>query len=134
VEQLADNFAAALLMPSDLIKQRWERRSGDLADWIASTATDLQVSRSSLQWRLINLKLLTKGVAESLGHIRSPKTSNDHAQPLLFSRRYITRIAQAIDSGRLSLARAASLLGLEIRDLIDLCATYGEHLSYDLNC
>ena len=41
------------------------------------------------------------------------------------------RVHEAVEAGRLSLRRAASLLGLSIHAFADLCRSYGRALSYD---
>jgi transcriptional regulator with XRE-family HTH domain len=52
VEQLADNFASALLMPHRLIDERWaHRKPSDLVGWLNTTATDLGVSAMALKWK-----------------------------------------------------------------------------------
>lgn len=132
-EHLADNFAAGLLMPSEIVARRWEARGGEeVAEWVGRTARELRVSPSSLRWRLVNLGLISRGEAEALRAPRRTSGATDGQTPLLFSRRFVTMVADAVDAGRLSLRRAAGLLGLPVADLGDLCAAYGRPLSYDL--
>lgn len=134
VEYLAENFAAGLLMPGQLIARLWKARgTTDLVHWIARTAAELRVSTVSLQWRLVNLNLITRVQAESLQPSpRMPGVHGEGERPLLFSERFIALVARAVDSGRLSLRRAAGLLGLPVADFADLCSAHGCRLSYDL--
>jgi Zn-dependent peptidase ImmA (M78 family) len=132
VEQMAENFASALLMPGPVVSARWEERGDeDLSAWMRRTASELRVSVPALQWRLVNLGHLTRAAAAELPP--APKAAGaDRKLPPLFSRPFVTRVADAVDSGRLSLRRAAALLGLSALELGELCAAYGRPLSYDL--
>lgn len=129
VEQLAENFAAALLMPADVVRERWERRGeADFGAWLGGTAAELRVSGPALRWRLVNLKLLSDATAPSV----RPRSGGRERRPLPFSRAFVARIAEGLEAGRLSLRRAASLLGLGSVEMIELCAAYGHPLSYEL--
>lgn len=131
VEQMAESFAAALLMPAEMISSRWNARGDtERAEWLAQTAAELRVSVPALKWRLVNLGHLTKPAAEALPAARTPRTVDE--TPLLFSRTFISRVASAVDAGRLSLRRAAGLLGVTTGELGELCDAHGVPLSYDL--
>jgi XRE family transcriptional regulator, fatty acid utilization regulator len=128
VEQLAENFAAALLMPSEVVRERWKRRGEEeLGPWLGSTAEELRVSGQALRWRLINLKILSDAAPAA---VRSRRDGRDRHPPL-FSRALVARVAEAVEAGRLSVRRAASLLGLSTVELGELCASYGSPLSYE---
>lgn len=133
-ESLADNFASALLMPSDIMASRWEKRGNEeLASWLVRTASELRVSADAVKWRLVTLKLLPKAMAKTLNPAaRVVRTPGEQKEPLLFSNRFIELVAKAVDQGFLSLRRAATLLGLSVADFGDLCSAYGYPLSYDL--
>ena len=83
VEQLADNFAAGLLMPTPLIEKLVERsalpKGAPLAAWFNANAQLLGVSAVALQWRLVNMGKLSKAdmVAEDFlrhnGDTQKPK-------------------------------------------------------------
>lgn len=132
-EYLAENFAASLLMPRPVVARRWEARGEEeLTAWLARSAAELRVSPVSLQWRLVNLGLLARSQVPS--SLPAPRTGRPRdAVPLLFSRRFVALVATAVDAGRLSLRRAAHLLGLTVADLGELCAAHGCPLAYDLN-
>jgi XRE family transcriptional regulator, fatty acid utilization regulator len=135
VEYLAENFAAAILMPADVIEDLWENRDGaDVHDWLNATATRFHVSATALKWRMKNLGHLTPAESEALDDSRlvaNGGTLADEAPPPLFSADFVPRIHAAVESGRLSLRRAAKLLGLSLSDFADLCRQYGLLLSYD---
>ena len=135
-EQLAENFAAALLMPEGTVNHLWEERgSTDLHDWLNATATNLGVSAVALKWRLRNLETLTKGDMVSINDDRliangEPQNAGD--RPPLFSREFVSRVHEAVESGHLSLRRAAGLLDLSVQDLAAVLAGYGLSLSYEV--
>jgi Zn-dependent peptidase ImmA (M78 family)/DNA-binding XRE family transcriptional regulator len=134
VEQMAESFAAALLMPSPIVSDRWNARGGEeLPLWVGRIAAQLRVSIPALQWRLVNLGLMSKAQAQAQAVGSAPRVAAAGAGlPPLFSRRFIERVAGAVEAGRLSMRRAASLLGLSLAELADVCAAHGHPLSYQL--
>lgn len=134
VEQMAESFAAALLMPSGVVSGRWaERGSEELPLWVSRTAARLRVSVPALQWRLVNLGLISKAQAQAMEGAARPAVSGGKPElPLLFSRRFVERVSNAVEAGRLSLRRAAGLLDVSLAQLAELCAAHGHPLSYDV--
>ncbi|MDP9412500.1 MAG: XRE family transcriptional regulator [Pseudomonadota bacterium] len=111
VEQLANNFASALLMPRRLLERFGEwRRLGDAerASRMRTVADHFQVSVSALHWRLVALKFL--GAAAQMLDVAAPSSSSVRDTPARFSRAFMTVFAAAIDAGRVSASRAAKLL------------------------
>jgi transcriptional regulator with XRE-family HTH domain len=135
VEKLAENFAGALLMPADVVRQRWEQR-GDtqLAEWLNTVATSLRVTSIALKWRLVVLGLLSKPEAEAVDDRRLAANGGQEsdATPLAFGQEFIARVHGAVEEGHLSLRRAVQLLGITAREFSDLCAAYGVALSYEV--
>lgn len=136
VEQLAENFAAALLMPEPVLNTKWESRDTavDLHTWINVLAADLRVSAVACKWRLHNLGCLTK--ADLLDINDQRLVANGRAENVApsvrpFSEPFVRRIAAALDSGRLSVKRAASLLALSLRELAALLQDYGIEPSFE---
>ncbi|HYW12820.1 MAG TPA: XRE family transcriptional regulator [Longimicrobium sp.] len=134
VEQMAESFAAALLMPAPVVAARWAERGGEaLPLWMSRTAAAFRVSVPALQWRLVNLGRLSRAELQEIGAVpRQPASGAQPTMPLLFSRRFVERVADAVEAGRLSLRRAAGLLGLSMAELAELCASHGCRLSYEL--
>ena len=132
IEQLADNFAGALLMPAKAIKAKWEskRATMDLADWVSAAADHFRVSTAALKWRLVALELLTKDAALSLKDRKQPTVAKN--RPLLFSRRFVKRIAWGIEHGEVSVRRLAELLGMDIPELKKLFPAHGIATPFDL--
>lgn len=136
VEQLADNFASALLMPERSLKPCWEQRGdNEIHSWLNQTASEFQVTAVALYWRLRHLGWLT--AAASLEVDPQQLTWNGlspsaQTLPKLFSRRFVERLHRALDRGDLSVRRAAGLLDCTIEDLEDLFKSYEMEVPFDL--
>lgn len=135
VERLAENFAGALLMPGRILRERWKDRGDEeLTEWLNRTATDLQVTALALKWRLVAANLLAKPDARRIED-RDLAANGGAAQapaPPRFSPDFVDRIHDAVEGGRLSLGKAARLLGVTPSEFSDLCDTYGHTLSYEI--
>lgn len=136
IEQLADNFASAVLMPERTLAPRWQARGKrEIHAWLNATATDLLVTAVALKWRLVQLGWL--GMAD-LPDIRDQRlTANgrpkkDQPIPKLFSMEFVQRLHQALSEGDLSVRRAASLLETTIEDLADLFRAYELTVPFNL--
>lgn len=138
VEQLANIFAAAVLMPASTLEQTagWARLPGkDLIAQLNAVADELRVTSSALRWRLVSLGKLKLAVARSLPE--DALLNNGHqvvsgATPALFSRRFVEILALAIEAGYVSVRRLATLLGLAIEDMDDLFVANGVARPVDL--
>jgi Zn-dependent peptidase ImmA (M78 family)/DNA-binding XRE family transcriptional regulator len=136
VEQLANNFASALLMPEAALKD-FERASaeGGIVSWLNATADKLQVTATALKWRLVALKRLDAARAKAISD--DALRYNGHEGPTgepppLFSKSFMEVLGQAINEGRISARRAANLLDLTIEDLADLFARHAVEAPLDL--
>jgi Zn-dependent peptidase ImmA (M78 family)/transcriptional regulator with XRE-family HTH domain len=138
VEQLADNFAAGLLMPAGtiaaLVAGSPPPAGPSLPAWLRESATRIGVSGSALRWRLVNEKVLKRSVAESLPDelLRASGDSGTGATPARYSKRFVEVLAWAIDEGHVSARRTASLLETTVDDLGDLFAEHGLPAPFDL--
>ena len=139
VEQLADNFASAVLMPAAVLDRRGDWSGLKIKPLIArlnAVADELQVTATALRWRLVGLGRLDRGVGQSIpedvlrhnGHERPAEAP----LPPLFSKRFIEVMARAIDQGRVSARKAAGLLGVAPDELAELCAAHGIAPPYSL--
>jgi Zn-dependent peptidase ImmA (M78 family)/transcriptional regulator with XRE-family HTH domain len=128
IEQLADNFAAALLMPkSTLEKLITNNRSNDI-EYLASVATKLKVSPVALAWRLFNLKFINTDTLESLKRVRISSTISSKNLSLSF----IKLLYDAIDHGRLSARKAAKAMSMDLTQLKNLFSEYSLATPFDL--
>ena len=133
VEQLAENFAAALLMPAPTLAARWNARGeADVHDWLNATASVLRVTAVALKWRMHNLGHLDAARVRDELLAGNAGLAATEPLPRLFSAEFVTRVHAAVEAGRLSLRRAARLLDLELDELAALCRDYGLTLSYDV--
>jgi Zn-dependent peptidase ImmA (M78 family)/transcriptional regulator with XRE-family HTH domain len=134
VEQLADNFASALLMPEHTLTPCWQARGEtDIHKWLNATATQLLVTAVALKWRLVQLGWI--GKAELLEIVDSRLTANGRPKeplPQLFSDEFVKCLHGALSKGDLSVRRAASLLEMTIEDLADLFKDYGLTVPFDV--
>jgi Zn-dependent peptidase ImmA (M78 family)/transcriptional regulator with XRE-family HTH domain len=144
VEQLANAFSSALLMPARIVRAAadWGALHDDaLIAPLNATADRLEVTSKALLWRLVTLELLTKSTANA---VRADAIRNNghptglfaerpaSARPALFSKRFVEIVARAVDEGRVSIRKIASLLGLSVDDLGDLFVAHGVPAPYEL--
>ena len=139
VEQLANAFASALLMPARIVETAadWRTLRDDaLISKLNETADRREVTSTALLWRLVSLGLLGRAEArevptELLRYNGLPMKPAGKAPPL-FSKRFVEIVARAVEEGRVSIRKIASLLGLSVDDLADLFAAHGVPAPYEL--
>jgi XRE family transcriptional regulator, fatty acid utilization regulator len=144
VEQLADCFAAAVLMPRSVAEAAADWKSlavAALPPTLNMVADRLGVTSLALKWRLVSLglidrateKLIPSDALRNNGH-PTGLFAEDHGakRPPLFSKRFVEIVARAVDEGRVSTRKIASLLGLSVDDLGELFATHGVPAPYEL--
>lgn len=123
VEQLANNFASAVLMPSAALDRLgpWDK---DYIKTLNAGAAELGVTATALKWRLVATGRLDPNVAKSIPD-KSLRNNGGKVEgkdkPLPFSRPFMEVIALAVKEGRVSLRKAADLLDTTIDDLVGLC-------------
>ncbi len=131
VEQLANNFAAAVLMPAPVLDRfgDWSGiDAGELAGRLNAVADELQVTASALKWRLIALDRLKPAVARAVSDAALRNNGRDAGAAVVpppFSKPFMEVIGLAVDEGHVSARRAGALLDLTIDDLVGLFATHG---------
>jgi Zn-dependent peptidase ImmA (M78 family)/DNA-binding XRE family transcriptional regulator len=134
VEQLANNFASAVLMPASAL-ERFGMPETDKIKWLNATADAFEVTATALKWRMVALGKLDQAEAkavpdEALRNNGHKDVRND--PPPLFSKQFTEVIALAIKQGQISARKAADVLDLSIDDLADLCRTHGVEAAFDL--
>ena len=137
VEQLANNFAAAVLMPRAPLEsfRDWGRLDMDgLIARLNAIADELDVTSSALRWRLVALRQLSKAQARAIPEaaLRNNGRESNSLPPPLFSRPFVEVMATAIGQGHVSVRRAATLVGLPIEDLEELFSVHGVDHSIEL--
>ncbi|MFA5810465.1 MAG: XRE family transcriptional regulator [Thermoleophilia bacterium] len=129
VEQLANNFAAALLMPRRVVEDRWKGRdaSEDIHDWVNRTADGFGVTARALYFWLRNLELLSTRDRLSIVENRliwNGRTPEENNLPNLYSRKFMEAIKKALAKGNISERRAASILDMSTDGLRNLLGGY----------
>ena len=132
VEQLANNFAAAVLMPSASL-----RRFGGWADLaveelirrLNAAADELRVTSSALRWRLVALGALKPATARALPEAalrnNGRAEADDVVAPARFSQPFMDVMGLAIDQCLVSARRMAGLLDVTVEGLAELFASHG---------
>lgn len=127
-EQLANNFAAALLMPRQTLQRKWDAKGNcEIHKWLNQTAEEFGVTSVALRNWLINLSLISESDTLEIHDVRltwngqAPSKKN---LPQLYSKAFVEKLHKAIDKGYISVRRAATLLDFYIEDLADLFKTY----------
>ena len=136
VERLAENFAAALLMPAAVLTPAWEAdaSAGEMHDRINMVAERFKVSSQACKWRLYNLGLLSKRDLDGIEDRRLSRNGNvrclDQEQSL-FSKPFLERLSVALDTGRLSVKRATGLLGVSVTQLTEILHDHGHETYFE---
>lgn len=136
VEQLAQNFAAALLMPEQEIRNQWEEHGNHQVNrWLSRVASYFCVSEEALRWRTINLTWLSLEFKTAISDYRATvvATINKGKKvPKLFSKKFIERLGQGLNDGCISVRRAAQILGTTIDELAGLFNSYELAVPFDI--
>ncbi len=128
VEQLANNFASAVLMPEAVLDRfgDWGAiPASELAERLNAAADTLMVTASALKWRLVALgRLKAAAVTDAALRNNGREAARSDAPPL-FSKPFMEVLALAIDKGRVSARKAAGLVDLTVDELGDLFTLHG---------
>ena len=131
VEQLANNFASALLMPSEVMARfgSWGSLSTDaLVARLNRVASTLEVTSSALRWRLVTLGELPAARAREIPESSLRNNGGlavESDVPTPFSKPFAEVLRMAIVQGRVSTRRAAELIDVSVDDLSGLLAAHG---------
>jgi Zn-dependent peptidase ImmA (M78 family) len=138
VEQLANSFASAVLMPTRVLDRfgEWATLGRDeLVDKLNRVADELRVTASALKWRVVGLRRISRARAQEVPDTALRNNGRTVAivePPPLFSRPFAEVIARALDAARISARRAAELLDLTVDDLPELFREHGIEASVEL--
>ena len=131
-EQLANNFAAAVLMPSEILESFGEWSDLNKKNLIAHlnlVADELCVTSSALRWRLVAMGKLKKAVADSLPEAKlrnnGRSSTKEKTPPPMFSPSFMKVIGNSIEEGKVSVQRSARLFDMSIDDLSNLFTAQG---------
>ena len=134
VEQLANNFAAALLMPSAVVHKfgAWGDLGPDaLVARLNEVASKLDVTSSALRWRLVALGELPAARVRQIPESSLRNNGGmavESTSPTVFSKPFAEVLGTALRQGFVSARRAAGLLDIAVDKLPALLAVHGvEH-------
>ncbi len=130
IEQLADNFAAALLIPNTSLDQLIDRSQANDIAHLREAAALLRVAPVTLAWRLFNLKIIRDDTRRSLA--QDKQRPSVCGPPKRFSPDFAKMLHGALEGGRLSARKAAKVTGLGLGGLIELFAEYDLAAPFDL--
>ena len=130
IEQLANNFAAALLMPrASLDKLIAVDQYSDIAH-LCKVAALLHVAPIALAWRLFNLNLIDADTRQELSQEKQRPSAS--GTPKRFSESFVRMLHEALEKGRLSARKAAKTMGMGLGDLGELFAQYDLPAPFEL--
>lgn len=118
IEQLANRFGAALLMPTASLEQLIDRRRIHDVAHLADVAAELRVAPVALGWRLFNMGWIDDATRNDLN--REHQRASTTGTPKRLSASFVGMLHTAIDKGRLSTRKAAKALGMTLPQLADL--------------
>lgn len=130
IEHLANNFGAALLMPTSALDQLIDKRQIHDTGHLAEVAAQLRVSPAALAWRLFNINWIDRPSCDAL--CQEPQRATLSGTPKRFSHSFVTMLHRAIDRGRLSARKAAKALGMSMPQLADLFAEHSLPAPFEL--
>lgn len=123
IEQLADKFAAGILMPRYAISKLGSP-TGDIVAWVNANADHLGVSAPALKWQLVNFGIFPELASIEDAKFRQASKTNATSFPPLFNEAFANRISQGIERGVISVRKATSLTNLTVEALGALFDTY----------
>jgi len=130
IEQLANSFAATLLMPIASLDKLIERDRLDDIAHLCEVAALLRVAPVTLAWRLFNLKLI--GVDTQRALSQEKQRASVSGPPKRFSLTFVKMLHEALENGRLSARKAAKAMGLGLGGLTELFAQYDLTAPFEL--
>ncbi len=135
-EQLANAFASGLLMPrksmETLIQQHPTPEAAKRTAWIRTLANAMGVSGQAMKWRLVDLGYLPRAQAQRIDDESLRQTHDATAHEPLFSPRFVERLRWGLDEGRLTVRRAAELMGMTVDALHSLFVDHDIPVPFDL--
>lgn len=118
IEQLANSFASALLMPRSSLDLFVVREKKSDIRHLRDVAAKLKVSTEALGWRLLQLGRIDEPTRVALKDQKGFTEGEEAPNP--FSTEYVKMLHSALDKGRLSARKAAKTMGMNLGELSNL--------------
>lgn len=129
IEQLADNFAAAVLMPKASLTKLIDPAGFVDPQHLASVASELQVSNSALAYRLFNLKMIDKPTRDALCAMAS---GVHNTTPKTLSTSFVALLHDGIVRGHVSARKAAKALSMTLEQLATLMQEHDKTVPFSV--
>ena len=130
IEQLANSFAGALLMPRASLNVLVDQSKKADVRHLLDVATKLQVSTEALGWRLLRLEWIDDATRLALRELKVPAERDETPKP--FSSDYVQLLHTALDRGWLSARKAAKSMGMTLGQLSGLFAAHKLSAPFEL--
>ena len=130
VEELANNFASALLMPRACLTKFIDDRQIGNVSHLTDVANQLQVSPSALAWRLFNANMIDATTRLALCQVSQSDCSA--LPPKRFSASFVELLHSGIHHGHVAARKVAKALDLTLPELSDLFAEHSKPAPFAL--
>ncbi len=130
IEQLADNFTSALLMPKSSLEKMIDFEKVTEIDYLFELSTLFKVTPTAFSWRLFNLKIIDDPLRCELSQKRQELSQS--TVPNLFSYHFMSMLHNVLTKGDLSARKAAKSLDTTLNGLAELFKQYRLSVPYDL--
>jgi Zn-dependent peptidase ImmA (M78 family)/DNA-binding XRE family transcriptional regulator len=130
MEQLADNFASALLMPKSSVEKILDLDKVTEIDYLYEISSVFRVTPMAFSWRLFNLKIIDDLVRCELSARK--QDLSEYSVPTLFSSNFMEMLQETLANGDLSARKAAKTLDTDLHALADLFRQYNMAVPFDL--
>lgn len=132
-ERLANKFASRLLMPKSTLRQQWEKRDPgkSLDQNLLKVGIFFQTSAQAVYWRLVNDGQIHKNEVPDYQDLPDYPTG-ETSPPMLYSLRFMHQLQEGLSRGRLTVRKAANILGLSIDELSALFTEYEMQPPFEL--
>jgi len=130
MEQLADNFASALLMPRSSVEKILDPGKTADIDYLYEISSLFKVTPRAFSWRLFNLKIIDDLVLSGLAARKQDPAG--YPVPNLLSSNFMEMLQETLTNGDLSARKAAKTLDTNLHGLADLFRQYNLAVPFDL--
>jgi len=130
IEQLADNFAAGLLMPRASLDQLIDPRTIGSVEHLAEVAAQLHVSPTALAWRLFNARRIGQAACDELRNCAAREVTA--STPKRYSLSFVSMLHAAVEHGRLSARKAAKAMAMSLPQLAELFTEHSLPAPFEL--
>lgn len=130
IEELANNFAAGLLMPTRSLGQVIDKRRLEDVAYLVEIALQFRVSPAALAYRLLNVGWINEETKDALLQEHQPETRA--STPKRFSENFVQMLHRAIERGDLSARKSAKVIGMSLPQLSDLFIEHSLPRAFEL--